>query len=310
MKKWLIAVAALFIILVISIYIFIPSELTVSTVSAAKCTSTGAVRILSDTDGWKKWWPGNENLQGKKLVYKNNSYTVSEFVINGFKINIGGNGGTVESRLNLIPISYDSTLIQWQWKLSTSTNPITRVTQYQNAVAIKNSMDDILANLRRFLDVPKNIYGITITQTSTKDTALIATKRTFSFYPADSNIYGMINELKKYFASQKLLVTGDPMMNVTDLGNGKFEAMVALPTNKEVRPQGDFFFRSMVRGNFLTTEVTGGNAAVAHAAKEMQYYIDDYKRSAMAIPFQSLMVDRSVETDSSLWITKLYFPVE
>ena len=100
------------------------------------------------------------------------------------------------------------------------------------------------------------------------------------------------------------------MMNVTDLGNKKFEAMVALPTNKEVRSQGSFFFKNMIRGNFLTTEVTGGNAAVANAAQEIQYYIDDYKRSAMAIPFESLIVDRSVETDSSLWITKLYFPVQ
>ncbi len=150
MKKWLLAVAALFIILIISIYIFIPSELTVLAVSAVKCTGTGAVRILSDTDGWKKWWPGNENLQGKKLVYKNDSYAVSEFIINGFKINIGGNGNTVASTLIVIPIGMDSAVVQWQCKLSTSKNPITRVMQYQEAVAIKNNMDDILASLRRF----------------------------------------------------------------------------------------------------------------------------------------------------------------
>ena len=155
MKKWLIALTAVFIILVISIYIFIPSELAISTVSAARCTGTGAVRRLSDTDTWKKWWPANENLEGKELVYKNNTYSVSEFIINGFKINIREEGNTVASTLLLIPTGADSTVMQWQCNLSTSKNPLTRLMQYQHAVAIKNNMDDILASLRRFLDVPK-----------------------------------------------------------------------------------------------------------------------------------------------------------
>jgi len=35
----------------------------------------------------------------------------------------------------------------------------------------------------------------------------------------------------------------------------------------------------------------------------------DYQRAIIAIPFQMLITDRTKETDSTKWITRLYYPV-
>jgi hypothetical protein len=41
----------------------------------------------------------------------------------------------------------------------------------------------------------------------------------------------------------------------------------------------------------------------------MQQYFADYKRVAMAIPFEYLVTDRETETDTTKWVTRIYAPV-
>jgi hypothetical protein len=59
----------------------------------------------------------------------------------------------------------------------------------------------------------------------------------------------------------------------------------------------------------LRAEVKGGNATVEEALHQMKIFISDYQKTAMAIPFESLVTDRSKEPDTSKWITRIYTPV-
>jgi hypothetical protein len=65
----------------------------------------------------------------------------------------------------------------------------------------------------------------------------------------------------------------------------------------------------MVPGKILVAEVKGGEQRVREAAANLQNYVDDYKLKSPAIPFESLVTDRTKETDTSKWITKLYYPI-
>ena len=62
-------------------------------------------------------------------------------------------------------------------------------------------------------------------------------------------------------------------------------------------------------GNILVVEVRGDQQTINEAIKQIEKYITDYQRSIIAIPFQSLITDRSKESDSTKWITKIYYPV-
>ena len=62
-------------------------------------------------------------------------------------------------------------------------------------------------------------------------------------------------------------------------------------------------------GNILITEVKGGSNKINNAYKQIRNYISDYNRIAPAIPFESLVTDRSKEPDSSKWVTRIYYPV-
>jgi hypothetical protein len=315
MRKWLFAFAGFLILFFISFFIFIPSNLKVSKAIAIRCNAQGAYRILSNENTWNKWWPGYDSSihldTSSKYTfnYQKEVYRLKQKLLNGVEVNIGHNESLVNSTMILIPLRRDSVIIEWQSTIVESNNPFKRIAGYLHAVNIKKNMDPILEGLHNFLEVQKNVYGSNITETSTTDTLLVALKSHSNSYPSTADIYQSVNLLKNYIITNGAIVTGHPMINITNLNKTEFEIMVALPTNKELKENNNIFFRRMIPGNFLVTEVKGGNYTLMEAENGMEEFMNDYQKTAMAIPFQSLITDRDKETDTSKWITKLYEPV-
>jgi hypothetical protein len=170
-------------------------------------------------------------------------------------------------------------------------------------------MAGMMARFQTFVEKPENIYGIAIHESSTKDTLLIATKTVLSSYPVTADVYKLINALKKYSTAQRGQQTGAPIFNITPLDSGRFQLMAALPVNKSMPDNGSFFKRWIPPGKFLVTQVKGGEGTVQRALRQLQLYVQDYHRVAMAIPFQQMITDRIEEPDTTKWVTKVYVPV-
>lgn len=170
-------------------------------------------------------------------------------------------------------------------------------------------MDKALDDFKMFTNKDENIYGIKIHQTSTKDTFLIATKFNTKGYPSTEEIYLQIEKLKSYSKQMNASQTNSPMLNVTKKDSATFQCMVAIPINKIIDGKGSVFFVRMIPGRFLTTQVVGGAHTIAHGHEMMQQYFKDHKRTSMAIPFEYLITDRLMETDTTNWVTKIYGPV-
>lgn len=101
------------------------------------------------------------------------------------------------------------------------------------------------------------------------------------------------------------------MLNLSTTDSLSFTCMVGLPIDRivETSYNSSTRFVRMVPGQFLTAEVKGGPYTIKKAHQMMQLYFQDYKRTAMAIPFEYLVTDRLAEKDTTQWITKLYAPV-
>ncbi len=85
--------------------------------------------------------------------------------------------------------------------------------------------------------------------------------------------------------------------------------MVAIPVNKTITPNNEFLLKKMVPGKILVTEVRGGIHTINQAQKNIELYMNDHHLVSPAIPFHSLVTDRSKEADTAKWITKIYYPV-
>lgn len=300
MNRWLAGAVVLIAILIASVYWLIPSHLVVTNIVVVHCNRDAADRVLRDTADWKKWWPAE--VRG--------DYNLSKRLNHGAVISMDDGGNGIPSTLNIYPLGpLDSCYLQWQFVREAGANPVKRVGQYRQAVKLKGDMTVILDSLRNYLSDPLKVYGVAITEASTNDSFLVQTERTVTGYPGTTEIYDLVKKLNSYAIRRGGFQTGHPMINVDPKPNDQFFLRIALPVDKECKDSGDVVFRKLVRGNYLESDVRGGPGAVGDAFRRMKDYITDYKRTVMAIPFFSLITDRMRETDSTKWVTRIYYPI-
>lgn len=316
MKKTILFLLVLLILCVAGIYVFIPATLTVNNVVFANCSSTGANRTIANKENWKKFWQGKVQMGSASsftnndfFIHQDDTFRVTQLLQNAMRISISADNRKMQSLLLFLPRTTDSVQINWSYQVTTSFNPLKRIQQYNDAIQTKKMMAEVLHNMAGFVSNSKNVYGFPITQTSTKDTFLVSTKQTFDAYPSTPQVYVLIEKLQTYAKQNGARQTGYPMMNVTQLSKELFVLMTAIPVDKLLPEKNEITYKRMVPGNFLTATIKGGEGTVQNAQAQMQLYFQDYNRTAMAIPFQYLVIDRNKEKDTSQWVTKLYYPV-
>jgi hypothetical protein len=314
MKKWTLIFLLLCLLLLSAIYIFIPGKLRIAAVSFIHTNPNIASRYLQDKNKWNRWWPHSRlsdaaSVNGNYFYNHDFNYGISGYMANRVSIHIQNNYISTNSFLNIIPVSMDSAAVEWSTTLTTGASPVARINSYLQAHKLKRNMQEVLKNLKTFLEKQENTYSIRIKQTKVKDTLLIAVKTVSATYPSTPFIYHLINTLKQYAAGEGATATNYPMLHVAQTDQNMYGVEVALPVNKALPGNKTILYRRMVPGYILEAEVRGGNQTVSNAFAEMELYRNDYQRSSPAIPFESLVTDRMEEKDTAKWITRIYYPV-
>ncbi len=301
MKKFFIIPLLLIVVAATCIYIFIPSNINVSAAIIANAPISSVYRYVNNENTWRqKLSPDNSSFK---------EYTVSSNVENAVDVVLHDGDDTINTKLILIFPGGDSTIIHWDCSLVAGTNPFSRLLAYNKAVEIKKSMDSVLYKLKSLTSDPENVYGLHINKASIKDTTLISSKIMLDHYPSTNDIYSLVNKLNDYAIKSGALITGNPMYNVTPVEKDTVRLMVALPVNKLLQQTSSIIPVKMVPGNFLATQVSGGESTVRKALTTMQNFIADNSKTSMAIPFSYLITNRVDEPDTSKWVTKIYMPV-
>lgn len=308
MKKWTIAVAVLVAFLTSLLFILIPKTIVINKSIVIENNLKGLKRALSENKNWQKWWPGTANE--KRLLFNNNSYSVSDIAFSSIFITIKNNNLDTKSSLTFIPVTIDSTKLDWEIQLATSLNPITRLQTYLFTRSLQKDIPGLLTNIKNYYSSTANLYDLDIRRENVKDSTMISTFDSTSGYPSTEKIYSQIDKLREYIGSQQALATDSPMLNTFSKDNRTFFTRVAFPTNKTLPSKGNIAFRKMLYGgNILTAVVTGPPNKADSAIGIMENYLSDYELASPAIPFYSLVTNRLAEKDSSKWITKIYYPV-
>lgn len=307
MRKRLLALTAFIIVAaILSVYLVVPSTINITQITPVRCPITAAYRYMATPDKWAAW---SLNKPNKPLRYHYDTYYITKNLVNTVEVHISHQDVSLNSIIHLLPLAGDSGVIEWKCSFESGNNPFKRVQRYLQAIDIKKNMAGMLARFQTFIEKPQNVYGIAIHESSTQDTLLIATKTVLPSYPVTADVYKLVNALKKYCTAQQAQQTGSPIFNISPVDNGRFQLMAALPVNRRIPDNGPFFKRFIPPGKFLVTQVRGGEATVQHALAQLQLYVQDHHRVAMAIPFQQLITDRLEEPNTTKWVTKVYVPV-
>ncbi|HYF32237.1 MAG TPA: GyrI-like domain-containing protein [Chitinophagaceae bacterium] len=309
MKKWLSVLVIIFLLALAGIYIFIPPTITVTRYVKLRATSGGTERFIAQKNKWNSWWPGKKAIHtDTAFMYQGYTFHPGMALPGSAAIDITKNQDTHSSLLSILPLSRDSVGITWQCNVTTSSNPFQRLQRLSQSKQIDAAMSGLLDSMRAFFEKQENIYTVGITQTMVTDTLLVTTRKTFSAYPSTQAVYQLVGQLRNYIARQNAEAVNPPMLYVEPGPGGSFQTQVAIPVNKPLQGTANIQFKRMVPGKILVAEVTGGPHAIRHAFDQMLFYAEDYKKISPAIPFEMMVTDRVQETDTSRWITRIYYP--
>lgn len=308
MKKWILLFCLFLLLLTALLYFFIPAKQNFSYATVITNTAEGASRILLDENKWQSWWPGKKE-NDTVYSYKNYNYRIRKIMLNSLNITIFNTTDSSKGSLLITETGTDSAELIWTSAFTFSANPLKRFIQYKRSYGIKSNLRSFLTELANYFDEQEHIYGMKVVKEKVTDSSLISVKQTFQHYPTTGEIYSMIQSLKDYIHKKGGAQSNYPMLNVHFNGPGMYETMVAIPTKKDLPSEGKFLLKKMILGYILKAEVKGGIHTVLQGEKELENYVNDYKKLSPAIPFESLVTDRLQEKDTTKWVTRLYYPI-
>lgn len=310
MKKWGLIFLVIAGIALGSVYFFIPATISMSSITPVKAFNSTLGKFLSSPEKINQSLQGTTTKTDSTYHYKDLSFYISKFIYNGDEININNGSEQIKSHLMALEVKEGSSILYWSAEMEAGNNPVTRILKYFEAKKIKNTMKEVVKQMAVYADNNVNMYGIDVKEIELKDSILISTKVSTTKEPTVNEIYAVIKNLTDYAVAQNAAATDSPMLNIKQEDDGHFEFMVGLPINKVITETSDFRIKRMpYQGKMFVAEVKGGPAAIKKGLTELGNYLTDSKRSTPAIPFELLITNRSLETDSSKWITHLYYPV-
>lgn len=312
MKKWSIILVALIAIAVASVYLIIPSNLVVSSVTPMYTNYTSAVEYASNENQWGKWWPGKLEKVGDKTMatYNDITYHIVGKSYNNTQIALEYNKETTIVNLAVAGFNHDSIKVICQYNDTARMNPLTRISRYNRAVYIKQNIQEIMQKLQFFLEKSSNIYGYNIISTMVKDTALMTTKTYINHAPSTADVYILVNQLRNHIVQHGGTIVNAPMMNVTKESETSYKLMVAIPVNHGLPETNTIQLKRMVIGRILESDsIKGGPSTIDHSFKMFEKYFSDFKHTSPAIPYQQILTDREKETDTTKWVTRFYYPI-
>jgi uncharacterized protein YndB with AHSA1/START domain len=311
MKKPALLVLGILLLTFISIYFIIPQNITATSTVTVDATDGNVFKFLVKKEAWPKWWPGHHNLKdSNSFAFNGMMYTIKKDANSYIEVNINTTKVEMDSKINYLAADDGSTKITWEAVKQSSLNPVVRIAEFVRIKNEQTDMDSILSRFKQFIQKDTNVYGLGIKINKVKDGIMLATNTVIKTSPSVEVVYGMVADLRKQIAAQNAAETNKPMLNITRVDDGEYHVMVAIPINKEIKPGPKSVINEMVvGGNILTTEVKGGRNSIDNAMGQLQNFRRDYKLTGVAMPFELMLTDRTIEKDTSKWVTQLYWPI-
>lgn len=314
MKKLLLAILTLISLSIISIYVFIPKQIIISRVEEVESSDRIISNFISESRDRNQWWPkdGSASVSARDTVseeFEGYHYQFNPGSLSSVNVLITKGDLNTNSLITWIPEAKSTYKISWRTSFQASNNPVERLRQYQAARKLKDNMNVILESFLAHIVKPKNIYGINIERKMVKDTILATSTMVSSTYPETGKIYNLISEVKSYAGNKGSKQVDVPMLNISKDPHGGYQTMVAIPINQNIEPGNRVKINHMVPGNILVTEIKGGRGSIANGFNQLKIYINDFKLTSPAMPFESLVTDRTTEPDTSRWVTRIYYPI-
>jgi uncharacterized protein YndB with AHSA1/START domain len=305
MRTILIIAGVVLLLAVAGLFLLLPRQVSLSQDIAIKAPSGAVLRALTEKEKWQRWWP----VDNTALKYHAENFNPGSETTNSMLVDIQAGDTAVQGLLMTISVTNDSTIVSWEATLPAGANPFQRISTWMEARKLKRQLAAALTRLKAFSEDPRNVYGIAVKEVKVTTPYLVALKGESTLPLSTQEVYARIDELRTYIHSKGARETAPPMLNIQTEDSTLYQFMVALPVDRLLPGKGPIEQKRMVMGKLLEAEVRGGDSTVQRGMAALENYRRDYRRASPAIPYASLVTDRTKEPDTAKWITQLYCPV-
>ncbi|UOE52358.1 hypothetical protein MTO98_14855 [Mucilaginibacter sp. SMC90] len=309
MKRIFLILTGLIVIALAAVCIFIPSKIDIEEEISIDASDVITAKFLVHENNWKTWWPGavaNDSLYKFKSLEIDVNKTTNSTVY----FNLKNDDVILKSNITFFATQEGAVTVKWNAEGSGSNNIFTNFKNYFRRAAIKQQINDVLTHLKGFLQDERNTYGYKIYLNHVKDTVLLTYSKTRKDHPTINEIYHIVDDLKQQADKKGVKPTSFPMLNVTKTDEHEYQVTIALPISNTISTGANTIINKMPKGaNLLVMDVKGGQNTINDALSLLKIYMKDHRLVSPAMPFESLITDRSAEKDTSKWVTKIYYPI-
>jgi len=310
MKYAKLAITILMITAIISFYLLIPSTIKVSSYTVAKSYELTILRLITNHDLMSKSLSEYKDSSGQNFKLNDIQFTLNTALSNIIEIDISTDQLKTKSFVSVSQINKESAAIYWFFDIKTSWNPIERWNEYQKAIKIKKATNQLLDQMKTFVEQPINVYGFEIKEVSLKDTLLVVTNFKSDQKLTNEAVYKESDKITKYLSQFGKKAVNNPMVTILDNQTYDYTIMVGLSIDSKVPETDKFRLKRMpINGKMFVANVTGGYATIQNGYSALRNYLLDSKRPSPAVPFELLVNDRRQTLDSAKWKTLIYYPV-
>lgn len=300
--KALIALVLIILLVLISIYSFIPNifyirgKESVHTIDQSLYTT---LRKLKQT--------AEKKPDQLPELLKTTSFTITEISYPHFIIQSKVQEG--KGILEIIPTqNIDSTILEWEWMISTGYNPISRLRIFFNTQQLKDSISQYTKNLAFYASQTENTYGLKIESANIQDTLIATVSNELISKPTTVMICELIERLQQELYKSALKNTGTIMLSHRYEG-GRYIVMAGSPILERPPSPSTLKIKKINPSKLLFGIVQGGPSSIQQGYMNLKRYIMDRNIEEAAISYEIPLTNRCTEKDTSKWRTKICYPV-
>lgn len=294
MKKKLVYVLVPVLVLLALFYFLVPGETDIDASVVVKCNGNSAARAFK-THRFQTYLEEAPAIDGYSMKVR--SLGFREILIS-----LKREADTLQTHLTLLNLGADSTGLRWQYIYNGSSNFLEKRRLSRQAPAVRKVMDSMLFRMKAYLGQTASIYGLSMKDSMSRDSALLVSRFNTRAYPSTAEIYEHIGAIRKYAVSKDAHALNYPMLHVEKTDTG-YACMVGLSVDKQLTGTDVILPKRYVPWKIVTAEVHGGAYSAEEGMLRLAEYVQDHSLAPQGLPFQSLMTERDRQADTTRWVT-------
>ncbi|MBE7176844.1 MAG: hypothetical protein INR69_10585 [Mucilaginibacter polytrichastri] len=308
MKRFLWVIFFILILITVLSYALVPGTIGIRHTQKVEVSDSQLQRYLLYPARWAAWWP-QKNKGEKGFIANGVLFHPQNATSSGIRVDAGSGARIFPTYIEYGVTGDRQAQIIWTAEIPAGIDPFTRISRYFHARKLSGAIQAGLISAADFLNDEKKVYGVPLRVEQVRDTLVLTARTKSDHYPSVKEYYGLIGKLREVIRRQNAHALDSPMLNVTFL-DSSYQVSAGIPVDRNIAGQRDGIFTSkLIRGNILTTTISGGQQQVDAGLQTLKQYMDDHRLISPAIPFQLLLTNRVQQPDSTRWITKIYYPI-